>query len=165
MRKGRSKLRVAHGQSSVTMLVVAKNIMKVIPHRSGLSWITKSLQQWNDSSFSICHHLQCQHLSTWDQTVTISIRTSIMLCLWWYVSVLCCRFHLLHSAFMWQLGVSVICHWQLAVALRYHVFLLSIMARYNGKIMHKDRSGLAVTWAHCPVTVLVAVENTMNVTR
>ena len=30
----------------------------------------------------------------------------VMLCLWRYVSVLC-RFHLLRSAFMWKLGVSV----------------------------------------------------------
>ena len=30
------------------------------------------------------------------------------------------------------------------VALRYHVLLLSVMVRYDEKIMHKDRNGLVV---------------------
>ena len=42
------------------------------------------------------------------------------------------------------------------VALRYHVLLLFVMVRYGGKIMHKDRSELAATCVHSPITVLVS---------
>ena len=112
-------------------------------------WLRKTL--WRSCSTDLTSNI-------W--ITIVGIHTSVMLCLWWYVFVLCHKFHPLHSAFMWWLGVSVIHHWQLAVTLRYYVFLLSVMARYDGRIMHtKDKSALVMTLAHCPITVLVAAEN------
>ena len=36
------------------------------------------------------------------------------------------------------------------------------MARYNGKITHKDNSELAVTCAHSPIMILMGTENTIR---
>ena len=140
---------------------------------------TRSSQQRNNSSFSVSQHLQCQCSLTPDRTI-IGFRTdlfahrhiifsckhrnvvlcnkappavvctSVMLCLWRYVSVLCRCFHLLRSTFMWRLECLSSAR-QPGVALRYHVLLLSVMTRYDRKIMHRDRSKLTITCPHVPL--------------
>ena len=90
-----------------------------------------------------------------------------MLCRWRYVSGGSGLSSISPVAFCFYVIASSVCRplEKRPIVLIYHVSLLSVMARYDGKIMRKDRSELVVTCGHSPITILMATENTTNVTR